>query len=58
MLCSLKGSHPTLLSQMGVFSGAVMTVNILLPALSLFIHFIFYAYYYFTLIPDKSTVST
>ena len=53
LLCSRKGSHPALLSQMGVFSGAVMTVNILLPPLSLFIHFIFYAYYYFTFIPDR-----
>lgn len=52
-LCSLQGSHPTLLSQMGVLADAVMAVNILLSSLSLFIHFIFYTYYYFALILDN-----
>lgn len=52
-LCSLKRSHSTPLQQLSVFSGAITTVNILLPPLSLFMHFMFYTYYYFTPIPDK-----
>lgn len=53
MFSLFQGSHPTLLSKMGVLADAAMTVNILLSSLSLFIHFIFYTYYYFALILDK-----
>lgn len=53
MLFSPRDNHPALQQHLGVFSGAEMTANILLPPLSLFINFIFYVYYYFTLTQDK-----